>query len=91
MLELNKEDIEFIKLMVFDFIKDLKELDSYDVTIGHDCGGNGIYSYLETERNVDGQWINNYSLSCLVESFEERIKREFDGEKLSKEAIDKMF
>lgn len=55
-------DVERIKK----FIKDLREIDSYKVDISAD-------DELYVERNMDGPWVNLFSLECLVDEFEDDV------------------
>lgn len=55
-------DVERVKK----FIKDLREMDAYNVEVDVD-------GYLYVERNIDGPWVNVYSLECLIDEFEDDI------------------
>lgn len=58
-----------MKTLIEKFISDLRELDTYNVDL--DSEGD-----LYTERNIDGIWISSYSLECLIDEFEDNIKKE---------------
>lgn len=62
-----------VKTLFQCLIKELKELDSYDVSIGNDSGPDGNCSYLYSERNIDGSWINSYDLESIIQRYEELL------------------
>lgn len=50
------------------FIAELRAIDTYNVDVDSD-------GFLYTERNVDGIWINAWSLECLIREFEKSLNQ----------------
>lgn len=51
-----------------EFIQQLRELDTYNVDLSSDGD-------LYPERDIDGAWINAFSLECLIDEFENELEK----------------
>lgn len=47
-------------------VEQLKELDTYNVDLDSE-------GFLYVERNVEGNWINAFSLDCIVDELEKEL------------------
>ena len=73
------------KLLLKLLLKELKELDTYNVSIETDNG----CSYLTSERNVDGMWVNIYEIESIIERYNGWL--EMEDSPISDEEMVKMF